>query len=75
MLNQYLCPKCRSELMIDGNVILSAKAKDGSEGLVKLSSEIGDYSISFPSTLNKKEGDLLSIFCPEHLFNRNCLHV
>jgi hypothetical protein len=50
--------------MIDDNVILSAKAKDGSEGLLKLSPEVGDYSVTFPATLNKKQGELLTLFCP-----------
>lgn len=63
-MNRYLCPQCRSELMIDDSVILSAKAKDGSEGLIKLSPEVGDYSVTFPATLNKKQGELLTLFCP-----------
>ena len=64
MSNMYLCPKCRSELMIDGNVVLSAKAKDGSEGLITLSPSIGDYNVTFPTTLTKKQGELLTLFCP-----------
>ena len=64
MLNKYLCPKCRSELMINNHVIFSAKAKDGSEGLIKLNPEIGDYTVSFPPTLSRKNGELLTLFCP-----------
>lgn len=63
-MNKYLCPKCRSELMVDNSVILSAKAKDGSEGLIQLSPEVGDYRVSFAATLNKKKGELLTLFCP-----------
>ena len=64
MKNKYLCPKCHSSLMVGEKVVLSAKAKDGTEGLISLSPSIGDYSVEFPSTLSAKEGELLSLFCP-----------
>lgn len=50
--------------MVDKKVVISAKAADGSEGLISLSPKPGDYGVKFPSTLNYKEGDLLSLFCP-----------
>ncbi len=64
MPNKYLCPKCRSHLKVEGRIIISAKAKDGSEGLISLSPEIGNYTVNFPSTINHKSGDLLNLFCP-----------
>ena len=64
MTNKYLCPKCRSALMVGKNVVISAKARDGAEGLITLSPTIGDYNITFPTTLNQSAGELLSLFCP-----------
>ena len=64
MAFKYYCPKCHSELMSGENLVLAAKAKDGSEGLITLSPVIGDYSVSIPETLNAKPGELLTIFCP-----------
>lgn len=62
--NKYLCPNCRSYLKVDNKIILSAKANDGSEGLISLSPVIGNYSVDFPPTLHYKTGDHLSLFCP-----------
>ena len=64
MIKEYLCPKCHSQLMAGNNIVLSAKAADGSEGLIELSPTIGDYTVKFPSTLNAAPGDLLTLYCP-----------
>lgn len=64
MKNYFICPKCKSVLMAGNKVIFSAKANDGSEGLISLSPDVGDYTVEFPDTLNQKAGDLLSLFCP-----------
>ncbi len=64
MIKEYLCPKCRSQLMVGDNIVISAKAADGSEGLIELSPAIGDYTVKFPQTLHAKTGDLLTLFCP-----------
>jgi hypothetical protein len=50
--------------MINDSIIISAKAKDGSEGLITLSPEIGNYNVNFAPTLNYQSGDLLNLFCP-----------
>jgi uncharacterized protein YbaR (Trm112 family) len=60
----YLCPKCRSQLMADNKIIISAKAKNNTEGLISLSPELGNYAVEFPPTLKHKKGDLLNLFCP-----------
>ena len=64
MAYKYYCPKCHSELMSDNQVVLSAKAPDGSEGLITLSPEVGNYSVKIPETLNIKSGNLLTLYCP-----------
>jgi hypothetical protein len=62
--NKFLCPKCRSHLTVGAKIILSAKANDGSEGLISLDPVIGNYNVDFPPTLTHKVGDHLSLFCP-----------
>ena len=64
MSNKFYCPKCHSELMTGNKIILSAKAQDGSEGLITLSPEIGDYSIEIPESLHVKAGEHLTLYCP-----------
>ncbi len=64
MNHEYLCPKCRSHLTVEGKIVISAKSKDGSEGLLSLSPKLGDYAVDFPPTLKKKKGELLTLFCP-----------
>lgn len=63
-MSKYLCPKCRSDLLVDKFVILMAKAKDNSEGLIKLNPQLGNYDVTFPPSLLINEGDLLHLFCP-----------
>jgi hypothetical protein len=46
------------------NIVLSAKAKDGSEGLITLSPVVGDYTVQIPETLHTKPGELLTLYCP-----------
>ncbi len=64
MIKEYLCPKCHGQLMVGDNIVISAKAGDGSEGLISLSPAIGDYTVRFPPTLNAKSGELLILICP-----------
>ena len=64
MAGKFFCPKCKSELTVGDNIVLSAKAKDGSEGLITLSPKLGDYSVKIPETLNVKPGELLTLYCP-----------
>jgi hypothetical protein len=50
---------------MDGDkIMISAKAKNNSSGLILLSPEIGNYSVQFPDSLKCKKGDLLNLFCP-----------
>ena len=69
MIKEYCCPKCKSQLMAGEHIVLSAKASDGSEGLIELSPAIGDYTVIFPPTLHPKPGELLTLFCPVCHYN------
>lgn len=64
MENFFICPKCRSKLMSGKKIVISAKSRDGSGGLLSLNKKVGDYAVDFPETLNCKPGELLELYCP-----------
>lgn len=50
--------------MAGDKIILAAKAKNNTEGLISLSPELGNYNVDFSPTLKCKKGELLSLYCP-----------
>jgi len=64
MKNYYICPKCRSQLMAGNKIVISAKAKDQSEGLITLSTELGNYSADYHPATKFEEGDRVIFLCP-----------
>ena len=69
MKNNYLCHKCRSLLNIGNKIIFSAKSMDGKLGLILLSSEVGDYSVSHHPTFPVMPGEHYNFFCPLCKYN------
>ena len=64
MENNFLCPKCRSVLNIESNIIFSVQTKDDQRGLILLSTKVGDYSIKNQDNLVIEKGDKIQFFCP-----------
>ncbi|MBI5218815.1 MAG: hypothetical protein HY958_07790 [Bacteroidia bacterium] len=64
MGNNYLCPKCRSVLNIENNIIFTVKTKDNQRGLILLSVKLGDYSVKNQDNLTIEKGDKVQFFCP-----------
>lgn len=62
--NNFLCPKCRSQLVPNKKIVLLAKLSDGSAGLLLLSPILGEYSATTHSAFNVYKGDKVDIFCP-----------
>lgn len=62
--NDFLCPKCKGHLRPADNIILSAKTSDGDMGLLLLSPQLGEYTITKHKSYKIKEGEHLEIFCP-----------
>lgn len=64
MEKRYLCPECRSDLKVRKSLIFSAKAKNGSSGLILFSPEFGNYDILHSHSLDFQKGDHIDFFCP-----------
>ncbi len=64
MNTTYLCPHCRGAINASNHIILSAKAKDNTVGLVLLNEEIGNYSSIVSSSLIVKDEEVVDFYCP-----------
>ena len=64
MKNHFLCPKCRSFLNIEDNLVFAVKAEDGKTGLVALSPELGNYTVSTNPHFNIEKGKKYEFHCP-----------
>ena len=62
--NNFLCPKCRSQLVPNKKIVLLAKLSDGSAGLLLLSPILGEYSATTHSAFQVSAGDKVDISCP-----------
>ena len=63
-MNKFYCPKCKAVLNPGNKVILAARKKDGNEGLILLSSQIGDYSVINHTSFHVDEGEPVKLLCP-----------
>lgn len=64
MANNFLCPKCRSVLNIENNVIFTVRTKDNQKGLILLSTKLGDYTVKNQDNLMIEKGDKINFYCP-----------
>jgi uncharacterized protein YbaR (Trm112 family) len=64
MNNRFLCPKCRSDLKINEQIILSAQNGKGDKGILILSPELGNYSLNHDRHFNIEQGEHINLFCP-----------
>lgn len=60
----YLCPHCKAAINAGQYIILSAKSKHKTAGLILLHEEIGNYSSKHSATLVVETGDIVDLFCP-----------
>jgi len=64
MNNHFLCPKCRSFLNIEDNLIFAVEAENGKTGLVSLSPELGNYKVSTNPHFAIEQGKKYEFYCP-----------
>lgn len=62
--NNYLCPKCRAQLVPNKKIVLLAKPAEGPSGLLLLSPVLGEYSATTHSKFKLSDGERVDIFCP-----------
>ena len=60
----YLCPHCKAALNAGEYIILSAKTKHKTAGMILLHEEIGNYTSEHSATLVVETGDIVDLFCP-----------
>jgi plastocyanin len=81
MVNDFLCPKCRSFLNIGKNVIFTVVSEDGDKGVVMLHQELGNYSVDKHRDFEIVKGKKYEFFCPAcgvelaSDVNKNLTHV
>jgi hypothetical protein len=64
MANDFLCPMCRGQLMIENSLVISVKTKTNKKGLIFLNPEIGNYGKVSHPTFEMVEGDEYTVYCP-----------
>lgn len=61
---KQICPKCRNSINIGNKIILVGKTKTGLQGVISLSSKLGDYSVEFSDDFTIVEGNTVRFSCP-----------
>jgi len=64
MVNDFLCPKCRSYLNIGDNVIFTVVSEDSDEGIIMLHQELGNYAVDKNHNFQIVKGKKYEFFCP-----------
>ncbi|MBN3036106.1 MAG: hypothetical protein JW861_11015 [Bacteroidales bacterium] len=64
MESLFLCPHCRAVLNPREYILFSARNGKGQRGLLLLSPELGDYSVSHHESFGFREGEHIDFLCP-----------
>jgi len=63
MENRYFCPECKSDLLVDGHIILTAEAKSG-KGLLLFEPKLGNYNFRKHANFLLETGEHVEFYCP-----------
>lgn len=64
MKAEFLCPYCKGHLKANTKIILSARKRDGSRGIILFNPKLGAYDIIKHRTFRLEQGEQLDILCP-----------
>lgn len=64
MEKNFLCPACRGHLNVSEEIIFIAKTQSGSNGLITLSSKLGDYKSCINPAIKIKKKEHVDFYCP-----------
>lgn len=64
MNNKFYCPKCKSQISFDDNVVFSIRNNKGEKSLLVLSGELGDFSVKNKPEFLLNLEDMLEFYCP-----------
>jgi len=80
--HNFLCPKCRAQLVPNKKIVLLAKTTNGPSGLLLLSPKLGEYSATTHAAFKLQDGEKVDIFCPvchedlgDYMDNQNLARV
>ena len=60
----YHCPYCTEKLKKSGEVVLKTVRNDGSEGIIKMATSIGDYGYVHEPQTDFDAGETVDFHCP-----------
>ena len=61
---EFLCPYCKSYLKPNTKIILTARKKDGTRGIILFNPKLGIYDILKHKTFQLTKGEHVDILCP-----------
>lgn len=63
MENNYYCPECKSQLLVGGHIVITAKTEE-EQGILFFEPKLGNYKITKNPNFNLKTGEHAEFFCP-----------
>lgn len=64
MKNHFICPKCKGFLDVGEQIVLAASTKNHQAGLIFLSPELGNYSVTTNPQFRINLGEKYDFYCP-----------
>lgn len=64
MEKKYYCPHCKSQLNVGKDIIFTVKTAKRNAGLLLVSPQVGDYSVTKDPLFAIEKGEHLEILCP-----------
>jgi hypothetical protein len=64
MKKKYFCPHCKAQLNLGSDIIFTVNTSKKHAGLILVSPQIGDYSVTKDTLFPIEKGEHLDILCP-----------
>lgn len=64
METNFLCPKCNGLLNVGTQIVFTVRNSKKERGLIFLSSDVGDYSVTHNHGFIMENGELIEFLCP-----------
>lgn len=60
----YHCPYCTEKLKKSGEIVLKTIRNNGSEGIIRMATSIGDYGYAHEPQIDFELGEMVDFYCP-----------
>jgi len=64
MKNNFVCPYCVGYLNVSDKIVITARRRNGSMGLLFLNPELGNYSVERNENFEITDGESVDLICP-----------